>query len=212
MERRCVPCRRRLAHRPRGRIRPRCAATRRVRAHRRRDGRLRRARARPPQRGRLRREVAPNLGRARPRPERARIRRQQPRSLPRGTLRQRPGLDALRGPVASWRMPSFDAYSNRDADAKRAVVRLCPVRYVAASGALPGHGRPAGAAAPADESGGRPRMELGIAFPSWIEAWRDCEVAEAMGFTHAWFYDTQLLCSDVYATMALAAEHTKTMK
>ena len=36
-------------------------------------------------------------------------------------------------------------------------------------------------------------------------------LAEAAGFTHAWFYDTQLLCSDVYATMALAAEHTRTM-
>lgn len=55
-------------------------------------------------------------------------------------------------------------------------------------------------------------MQFGIAFPSWIEAWRDCEVAEAAGFTHAWFYDTQLLCSDVYATMALAAEHTSTIK
>ncbi|MFN2375689.1 MAG: LLM class flavin-dependent oxidoreductase [Candidatus Binatia bacterium] len=55
-------------------------------------------------------------------------------------------------------------------------------------------------------------MQFGIAFPSWIEAWKDCEVAEAEGFSHAWFYDTQLLCSDVYATMALAAEHTSTMK
>lgn len=55
-------------------------------------------------------------------------------------------------------------------------------------------------------------MEFGIAFPSYIEAWKDCEAAEAAGFTHAWFYDTQLLCSDVYATMALAAEHTTTMK
>ncbi|MBI5507073.1 MAG: LLM class flavin-dependent oxidoreductase [Deltaproteobacteria bacterium] len=55
-------------------------------------------------------------------------------------------------------------------------------------------------------------MHFGIAFPSYIEAWRDCEVAEAAGFSHAWFYDTQLLCSDVYATMALAAEHTRTMK
>ena len=55
-------------------------------------------------------------------------------------------------------------------------------------------------------------MQFGIAFPSYIEAWKDCEVAEAAGFTHAWFYDTQLLCSDVYATMALAAEHTRTMK
>ncbi len=55
-------------------------------------------------------------------------------------------------------------------------------------------------------------MQFGIAFPSWIEAWRDCEAAEAAGFTHAWFYDTQLLCSDVYATMALAAEHTRHLK
>ncbi len=55
-------------------------------------------------------------------------------------------------------------------------------------------------------------MHFGIAFPSYIEAWRDCEVAEASGFSHAWFYDTQLLCSDVYATMALAAEHSRTMK
>jgi 5,10-methylenetetrahydromethanopterin reductase len=54
-------------------------------------------------------------------------------------------------------------------------------------------------------------MDFGIAFPSYVDAWRDCEVAEASGFTHAWFYDTQLLCSDVYATMALAAEHTRTM-
>jgi 5,10-methylenetetrahydromethanopterin reductase len=55
-------------------------------------------------------------------------------------------------------------------------------------------------------------MDFGIAFPSYVDAWRDCEVAEAAGFTHAWFYDTQLLCSDVYAAMALAAEHTATMK
>lgn len=54
-------------------------------------------------------------------------------------------------------------------------------------------------------------MHFGIAFPSYVNAWRDCEVAEAAGFSHAWFYDTQLLCSDVYATMALAAEHTRTM-
>jgi 5,10-methylenetetrahydromethanopterin reductase len=54
-------------------------------------------------------------------------------------------------------------------------------------------------------------MQFGIAFPSYVDAWRDCEAAEAAGFTHAWFYDTQLLCSDVYAVMALAAEHTRTM-
>ncbi|MGE4089322.1 MAG: LLM class flavin-dependent oxidoreductase [Candidatus Binatia bacterium] len=33
-------------------------------------------------------------------------------------------------------------------------------------------------------------------------------LAEQMGFTNAWFVDTQMLASDVYACMALAAEHT----
>jgi 5,10-methylenetetrahydromethanopterin reductase len=55
-------------------------------------------------------------------------------------------------------------------------------------------------------------MHFGIAFPSSIHSWRDCEIAETHGFSHAWFYDTQLLCSDVFAIMALAAEHTRTMK
>jgi 5,10-methylenetetrahydromethanopterin reductase len=55
-------------------------------------------------------------------------------------------------------------------------------------------------------------VDFGIAFPSYVDAWRDCQAAEASGFTHAWFYDTQLLCSDVYAVMALAAEHTSTMQ
>ncbi|MCG8670551.1 MAG: LLM class flavin-dependent oxidoreductase, partial [Pseudomonadales bacterium] len=54
-------------------------------------------------------------------------------------------------------------------------------------------------------------MQFGIAFPSYIDAWKDAEIAEANGFSHAWFYDSQLLYSDVYATMALAAEHTSTM-
>jgi 5,10-methylenetetrahydromethanopterin reductase len=54
-------------------------------------------------------------------------------------------------------------------------------------------------------------MHFGVAFPSYVDAWRDAEFAEANGFTHAWFYDSQLIYSDVYATMALAAEHTSTM-
>lgn len=55
-------------------------------------------------------------------------------------------------------------------------------------------------------------MNIGIVFPSYVEAWKDCERAEASGFSHAWFYDTQLLCSDVWATMALAAEHTSSIR
>lgn len=54
-------------------------------------------------------------------------------------------------------------------------------------------------------------MDIGITFPSYIGAWRDAEIAEANGFTHAWFYDSQLLYSDVYACMALVAEHTRSL-
>ena len=56
-----------------------------------------------------------------------------------------------------------------------------------------------------------PAMHFGIAFPTYVEAWRDAEIAEANGFTHAWFYDSQLLYSDVWACMALAAEHTRSL-
>ena len=52
-------------------------------------------------------------------------------------------------------------------------------------------------------------MDYGIAFPSYINAWKDVQAAEKAGFTHAWFYDSQLIYSDVWATMALAAENTK---
>lgn len=55
-------------------------------------------------------------------------------------------------------------------------------------------------------------MDYGIGIPSWIDAWKEAAAAEAAGFTHAWFYDSQLIYSDVWATMALAAEHTSTIK
>jgi alkanesulfonate monooxygenase SsuD/methylene tetrahydromethanopterin reductase-like flavin-dependent oxidoreductase (luciferase family) len=55
-------------------------------------------------------------------------------------------------------------------------------------------------------------MDFGIVFPSYIRAWEDAKRAEDHGFTHAWFYDSQMLYSDIYATMALAAEHTSRIK
>jgi len=55
-------------------------------------------------------------------------------------------------------------------------------------------------------------MDYGIGIPSYIDAWREVQAAEEAGFTHAWFYDSQLIYSDVYATMALAAEHTSKIK
>ena len=55
-------------------------------------------------------------------------------------------------------------------------------------------------------------MEFAIAYPARPDAWKDLVVAEDNGFTQAWFYDSQMLYSDVYVTMALAAEHTKRIK
>ena len=55
-------------------------------------------------------------------------------------------------------------------------------------------------------------MDYGIAIPSYINAWKDVQAAEKAGFTHAWFFDSQLIYSDVWATMALAAQNTEKIK
>lgn len=55
-------------------------------------------------------------------------------------------------------------------------------------------------------------MEFGLNFPARVDAWRDLQVAEDLGFTSAWFYDSQMLNSDIYVTMALAAEHTRRIR
>ena len=54
-------------------------------------------------------------------------------------------------------------------------------------------------------------MEFAIAYPAKPDAWKDIAVAEDNGFSHAWMYDSQMIYSDVYACMALAAEHTTTI-
>src|ERR1700674_3754063 len=55
-------------------------------------------------------------------------------------------------------------------------------------------------------------MDFGIAFASSTESWRVVERAEALGFSHAWFYDTQLLNPDVFVCMALAARATRRIR
>jgi alkanesulfonate monooxygenase SsuD/methylene tetrahydromethanopterin reductase-like flavin-dependent oxidoreductase (luciferase family) len=55
-------------------------------------------------------------------------------------------------------------------------------------------------------------MDYGILIPCYIDAWREVQLAEEAGFTHAWFADSQLVYSDVWATMALAAQNTKRIK
>ena len=55
-------------------------------------------------------------------------------------------------------------------------------------------------------------MDYGIGIPSYIDAWREIQAAEEAGFTHAWLFDSQLIYSDVWATMALAAQNTRSIK
>ena len=55
-------------------------------------------------------------------------------------------------------------------------------------------------------------MDFGISFPTYIRSWHDAKMAEDYGFSHAWFYDSQMCYSDVYASMALCAYHTRTLK
>ena len=51
-------------------------------------------------------------------------------------------------------------------------------------------------------------MDFGIALAPGVDAWKTVQRAEALGFTHAWLYDTQLLCADFFVAAALAAANT----
>ena len=56
-------------------------------------------------------------------------------------------------------------------------------------------------------------MDFGVGFQSHINnGWKHAVLAEQLGFTNAWFVDSQMITSDVYACMALAAEHTQTIR
>ena len=55
-------------------------------------------------------------------------------------------------------------------------------------------------------------MDFGIALLSGVDSWRVARRAEELGFSHLWFYDSQLLCADVFVSMALAAEHTSKLR
>ena len=55
-------------------------------------------------------------------------------------------------------------------------------------------------------------MDFGIGIASGVDGWKVAQRAEALGFTHAWFYDTQMLCADVFVSMALAATKTSRIR
>ena len=49
-------------------------------------------------------------------------------------------------------------------------------------------------------------MDFGVAIVSTVDAWKTVKRAEELGFTHAWFYDSQILAPDIFVSMALAAD------
>jgi len=55
-------------------------------------------------------------------------------------------------------------------------------------------------------------MDYGIQLATSAHHWKIVKRAEEMGFTHAWFYDTQLLNADVFVAMAAAAVNTAKIK
>jgi 5,10-methylenetetrahydromethanopterin reductase len=51
-------------------------------------------------------------------------------------------------------------------------------------------------------------MEFGIAVATAADSWKVVRRAEELGFSHAWFYDTQMLCADCFVAMGAAAVQT----
>ena len=47
-------------------------------------------------------------------------------------------------------------------------------------------------------------MDFGIALPTAADNYKVVARAEELGFTHAWFYDTQMLSADCFVAMGAA--------
>src|SRR5688572_31893557 len=55
-------------------------------------------------------------------------------------------------------------------------------------------------------------MDFGIALATAADSWKITQEAEELGFTHAWFYDTQMLSADCFVAMGAAAVNTKRIR
>jgi len=51
-------------------------------------------------------------------------------------------------------------------------------------------------------------IDYSVAFASEVDSWRGAKRAEEIGYSSAWFYDTQMLNPGVFICMALAAHET----
>src|SRR6476469_8414477 len=55
-------------------------------------------------------------------------------------------------------------------------------------------------------------MDFGIALPTAADSWKVVKQAEEAGFSHAWFYDTQMLSADCFVAMGAAAVKTRRIR
>jgi len=55
-------------------------------------------------------------------------------------------------------------------------------------------------------------MDFGIGIATSSDAWKTALKAEELGFTHAWFYDTQMITADPFVAMGAAAVKTKKIR
>ncbi len=55
-------------------------------------------------------------------------------------------------------------------------------------------------------------MEFGIAVSTAADSWKVVARAEALGFTRAWFYDTQMISADCFVAMGAAAVKTSKIR
>ena len=55
-------------------------------------------------------------------------------------------------------------------------------------------------------------MDFGIGIATASDSWKVAQRAEELGFTHAWFFDTQMITADCFVAMAAAAMKTSRIR
>jgi|SRR5271168_1892017 len=55
-------------------------------------------------------------------------------------------------------------------------------------------------------------MDFGIGIATSSDSWKLAQRAEELGFTHAWFFDTQMITGDCFVAMAAAALKTSRIR
>jgi 5,10-methylenetetrahydromethanopterin reductase len=55
-------------------------------------------------------------------------------------------------------------------------------------------------------------MDFGIGIATSSDSWKLAQRAEGLGFTHAWFFDTQMITGDCFVAMAAAAIKTSRIR